>query len=118
MKNRDPFQRMEDIQRINEFGVKAGQVLLFLSFALVSIATLKDKDCSRHDLRCAMLLWTSALFPVVLSILPLKEFAKYFEYDGAWYSILCRVKFVLMWLTLGLIFAGAVAFIRAVSLIF
>ncbi len=62
-------------KRIAELGEKSSQTLLFLSFALVVVATLLPKISSSQQmtLRLAMSWWTWALFPVVVGILPVKE---------------------------------------------
>jgi len=58
-------------RRIQELGDKSSQTLLFLSFALVVVATLKGKsDASRQvELKQAMYWWSWALFPVLAGIL-------------------------------------------------
>jgi hypothetical protein len=100
-------------KRIKELGEKSSQTLIFLSFALIVVATLKDKsDSSRQvALRCAMYWWSWAIFPVVLGILPLKE-CKW--ENQRWYSILRWIKVVLLWIAVILILHGAWAFSRAI----
>ena len=100
-------------RRIKELGEKSSQTLLFLSFALVVVATLKDKADSSHQaaLRCAMHWWSWALFPVLLGILPLKEFR---ENNPRWYCILRWFKVALLWVAVILILGGAWAFSRAI----
>jgi hypothetical protein len=51
-------------RRIQELGEKSSQTLLFLSFALVVVATLKDKsDASRQvELQQAMFWWCGRCF--------------------------------------------------------
>jgi len=70
------IKRLES--RISELNGKFGQTLLFLSFALVVVATLKDRK--QYDpgqqilLSLAARWWTASIFPMLVGILPVKEF--------------------------------------------
>ncbi len=105
--------RTPDEERINELSDKSSQILLFLSFALVVVATLKDKDCSTHQfaLRAAMRWWSAALFPVVVGLLPLKEFR---ARSDRWYRAVRLAKTVLLWIAIITILIGAAYFVEAV----
>lgn len=92
-------------------------MLLFLSFALIVVATLRDKTSPAHlySLRLTMLLWSLALFPVVLAILPLKEFGRR---STRRYHCIKLIKVTLFWIAGVLILIGGVFFIWAVREIF
>lgn len=98
--------------RIDELNQKCTQVLLFLSFAVVSVALSAQspllKDANLLDK--ALLKWTMAMFPTVLGILPLKDF---FEDRLRWYSFFRWFKVVLLWIAVLCIFWGAIDFIRS-----
>lgn len=101
-------------RRIAQLGDKSSQTLLFLSFALVVVATLLDKTSSggQMELRLAMWWWACALFPILAGIVPLKEIR---ENNQIWYRILRALKFVLLWLALILIGIGAYHFLKAIK---
>jgi len=100
-------------ERIKQLGKKSGQMLLFLSFALMVVATLKNKTSPIHlySLRATMLWWSSALFPVVLGVLPLKEFR---PESSKWYHCVRLFKVVLFWIAGALIIVGSCFFVWAV----
>jgi hypothetical protein len=104
-------------RRIQELGDKSSQTLLFLSFALVVVATLKGKsDASRQvELKQAMYWWSWALFPVLAGILPIKEFG---EGKIAWYRVVRWYKVVLLWTAILMIGWGAWKFSGAISQVF
>src|SRR5215471_10540279 len=66
-------------ERIRGLNDKANQLLLFLSFALVAGVTLQaaGKDVltvwKALALKCALRFWVLALFPILVSILPVRE---------------------------------------------
>jgi hypothetical protein len=78
--------------RINELGNKSTQLLLFLTFAILGAATLMTKDCAGQDrlVRSAAWWWMWAVFPVLLGVLPIKDF----NWDNRrWYRFLvCKVS--------------------------
>lgn len=97
-------------QRITELGYKSGQVLLFLSFAMVSAATLEGvKGEQIPSLNAALLWWKVALFPILLGILPMKEFC---WKSLAWYHCIRWLRFGLLWLAVILISIGVSFFMR------
>jgi hypothetical protein len=99
-------------ERIKQLGEKSTQILLFLSFAMVSVATLKLVDKGRQSpaLENAFYWWKIALFPTLVGVLPLKEV----RWECArWYNIIRWIRFGLLWLTIGLILWGALSFVRA-----
>lgn len=101
-------------KRIDELSKKSSQTLLFLSFALVVVATLKGKSdpCHEMGLRAAMRCWSWALLPVVAGILPVKEFG---WSKPAWYRVIRWVKVVLLWIAVILIAYGVLDFTKAVQ---
>ena len=67
---------VEPQDRIKELGEKSTQILLFLSFAMVSIATLENVGAHaswQPRLDQAFKCWTIALIPTLLGIVPVKE---------------------------------------------
>jgi hypothetical protein len=106
-----PDDKDEISQRIDELGKKSSQILLFLSFAMVSVATLKTiNDAPTAALNNALLWWKWALLPVLVGVLPMKEFG---WKSLAWYQIIRWTRFVLLWLAVGLIVGGVLAFLKA-----
>ena len=104
-------------ERIKQMSEKSGHMLLFLSFALIVGATLRDKVFSIHlySLREAMLMWSLALLPVVLGVLPLKELRPPSAY---WYRQVKLIKAILLWIAGAPILIGWVFFVWAVREIF
>ncbi len=100
-------------KRIKELGEKSSQTLLFLSFALVVAATLKDKSASSQQsaLRLAMWWWSWALFPILVGILPLKEIR---EGNYCWYCFLRWLKSALLWIAVVFIACGAYRLTQAI----
>ncbi len=82
--------------RINALGKKASQLLLFLSFAMVSVATLEAVKGERIAvLTDALRWWKFALLPILVSILPMKELS--WE-SVRWYHYIHLLRF---WLLVG-----------------
>jgi len=109
----DDGRLQDEEERIKQLGDKSSQTLLFLSFALVVVATLKDKSSSHQfALREAMRWWSGALFPIVLGVLPLKEFN---EGSPGWYRIVRWLKVALLWVAIIVILVGAAYFTQAVQ---
>jgi len=86
----------ESSKRIDELGKKSGQVLLFLSFAMVSVATLKTihpgsaaalNDAALND---ALNWWKWALVPILVGVLPMKEICWENE---CWYRLMACTRF-------------------------
>ena len=97
--------------RINELGSKSTQVLLFLSFAMVSVATLKTvKDAPTAVLNSALWWWKCALIPILLSVVPLKEVR---WKNLAWYQLIQRMRVGLIWFAVVLIVCGLISFFKA-----
>jgi len=95
--------------RIKELGDKSSQTLLFLSFALVVLATLKDKYHGLpHNMNEAMWWWSVALLPILIGILPLKE---HHEKDIIWYKKLRCLKVVLLVISISTIICGVCRFL-------
>jgi len=97
-------------ERIKQLGEKSTQILLFLSFALVSVATLKEKGVQSPELDNAFLWWKIALFPILASVLPLREFV--WECPR-WYETIRWIRFGLLWVAIAFIAWGALSFVRA-----
>jgi hypothetical protein len=114
---RDGARRLAYLsKRIKELGEKSSQLLLFLSFAIaaaVILRTSSDKGAATQvaPLTYALKCWGAAMFPVMVGILPVKEFGWDSE---CWYSVVRASKCILLWAAVGLIAAGAVFFIRAI----
>ena len=103
--------------RIKELGDKSTQLLTFLSFALAVVVILESgpsplQASQKLALAGAMRSWVCAIFPVVVGILPLKEFR---SNNTRWYSIVRWFKFALLWAAIGIIVLGAIQFYYAVA---
>jgi hypothetical protein len=100
--------------RINELGNKSTQLLLFLTFAILGAATLMTKDCAGQErlVRAAAWWWMWAVFPVLLGVLPVKDFN---WNNRRWYRFLVYAKCVLLWTSVILSSVGAMQFLRAVN---
>jgi hypothetical protein len=106
--------------RISELGTKSSQLLTFLSFAVV-VALLRGsgqfpfavelaarKQCA---LGIALWSWVLAIFPVVLGVAPVKEFA----WDNPrYYRRVRKGKCILLWIAIILIMMGTGAFLRSI----
>jgi cytochrome bd-type quinol oxidase subunit 2 len=105
-------KRTEEIsERINELATKSTQVLLFLSFAMLSVATLQTVTNARTAaLNNALWWWKLALLPVLMAILPMKEFR---WKTLAWYKCIQRARVFLLWLAVILIVFGVLSFFKA-----
>lgn len=104
-------------KRIDELNGKATQILLFLSFAMISVATLENAKeilAQRPGWQCLLnrsfLCWKIALVPTLICILPVKGFR--FE-NEAWYHFLVKLKGVLLWVSILLIGLGIYFFVLA-----
>ena len=101
--------------RIKELGDKSTQILIFLSFALVVVATLGANPALGPSQKSAMSLamrwWLRAVYPVLVAILPLKEFR---ENNLSWYRFIRILKFILIWIAILFIFFGARNFSSAI----
>ena len=104
----DISKRTEEISdRINELGTKSTQILLFLSFAMLSVATLETiASAPTAALNEALWWWKLALLPVLVAILPMKEIR-------AWYKCIQGTRFFLLWLAVILIVFGVLSFFKA-----
>jgi len=109
MSRMDPIEQLE--ARIKELGDKSTQILIFLSFALVVVATLRSNPAlgpeQRMGLSAAMRWWMRAVWPVLLGIVPLKEFR---ENSMTWYRIVRTTKVLLLWLAAIFILLGLYQF--------
>jgi hypothetical protein len=106
-----PDDKDEISERIEELGQKSSQILLFLSFAMVSVATLKTiSGAPTAALDGALLWWKWALLPVLVGVLPMKEFGWKTQ---TWYRVIRWTRFVLLWLAVGLIVIGVIDFFKA-----
>jgi len=108
----DISKRTEEIsERINELGTKSTQILLFLSFAMASVATLKTMaSAPTVALNSALWWWKLALFPVLAAILPMKEIRWKTLW---WYRFIQMLRFVLLWSAVFLIVVGALSYFKA-----
>ena len=101
-------------KRINELGNKSTQLLLFLTFAILGAATLMTKDCAGQErlVRAAAWWWMWAVFPVLLGVLPVKDFS---WNSRRWYRLLVYAKCVLLWASVILSSVGVMQFLRPVN---
>ena len=100
--------------RINELGTKSTQLLQFLSFAIIGAATLRTAQFAADQtlVRAATWWWILAVFPILLAVLPVKDF----RWNGrTWYRFLVWVKCLLLWVAVIFSGVGAVQFLRAMS---
>ena len=100
--------------RINELGTKSTQLLQFLSFAILGAATLRTAQFAADQtlVRVATRWWILAVFPILLAVLPVKDF----RWNGrSWYHFLVWVKILLLWVAVVLSGVGAIQFLRAMS---
>jgi hypothetical protein len=99
--------------RINELGNKATQLLLFVTFAILGAVTLMTKDCDGREslVRAATRWWMCAVFPVLLGVLPVKDFS---WNNAKWYRFMVYAKCVFLWASVILSGIGAIQFLRAV----
>jgi hypothetical protein len=112
----DGESRVLDVlsRRIRELGDKATQLLTFLSFALVAAILLQPSlagPCQKAAMKWAIRFWVTAIFPILLNVLPVKEVA--WE-SPRWYERVRNGKVVFLWVAVVLIAGGAVAFLCAV----
>lgn len=102
-------------KRIKELGDKATQLLTFLSFALAVAVLLWSSELlsasQKSSLVLAMRWWVRAIFPILVGILPVKEFR---ENSLRWYGIVRCSKFALLWVAVGFIFYGVILFARSI----
>ena len=104
-------------KRIDELNGKATQILLFLSFAMISVATLENAreimilhPTWPHLLDRSFFFWKIALIPTLICILPVKGF--YFE-NEVWYHFLVKLKGVLLFASILSIGLGIYFFVSA-----
>jgi|SRR5215469_23299 len=114
MNHRNGGDMSERIKGLND---KGNQLLLFLSFALVAAVTLevagKDvlTELQAPALRWAIRLWVLALFPILLSVLPVRELFLRFGWSLnklRWY------KAILLFLSIMAIGFGSAYFLKAI----
>jgi hypothetical protein len=102
-------------KRITELNLKASQILLFLSFAMVAAVTLRATTtlgCNqRLAVTWALRWWTGAIFPVILCVLPIKDISRQ---KDLWYRRIRRAKIVLLGIAIGAILAGSWQFFWAI----
>ena len=100
--------------RINELGTKSTQLLQFLSFAILGAATLRTVQFPADQtlVRVATWWWVLAVFPILLAVLPVKDFR---WNSRTWYRFLVWVKFLLLWVAVIFSGVGAIQFLRAIS---
>jgi hypothetical protein len=100
--------------RINELATKSTQLLQFLSFAIIGAATLRTAQFAADQtlVRAATWWWILAVFPILLAVLPVKDF----RWNGrSWYRFLVWVKCLFLWLAVIFSGVGAIQFLRAMK---
>jgi hypothetical protein len=100
-------------KRIKDLNEKFSQTLLFLSFALIVVATLEDKATpeTHSALTRVAWWWTLSLFPILVGILPVIDFC---ERNLCWYSFVRGAKVVLLWVAVICIGIGAWRFFQTI----
>lgn len=109
----DPEEITHLSHRIKELSDKSTQLLLFLSFAMVSVATLEnvgDLKSLIPALNRALFWWKLALIPTLLGVPPIKEIM---WRDVGWYRRIRFGKALLLWAAVVLIGIGIGFFIAA-----
>jgi len=106
-------QEIDELEkRIKELGDKSTQVLIFLSFAMVSIITLENRTniCNHilYSLNISLLWLEAALIPVLLGVLPLKEIC---IRNHKYYVFLVMLKFFLLIIAIIFILFGIISFL-------
>jgi hypothetical protein len=101
--------------RIDELNRKCAQLLIFLGIGIAAAVLLWSADLlsaiEQDFLLRAMRWWLLAILPVLLGILPLREFR---ENSRRWYGAIRYFKFVLLWLAIAFIVFGTAYFLRSV----
>lgn len=103
--------------RIKELGDKSTQVLTFLSFAIVVVATLTSASTSalsssqKLAAHKAIWAWIIAVFPILIGILPFKEFR---WKNMNWYRAIRALKVICLWVALTLIGYGLYQFTKVI----
>lgn len=103
-------------ERIKELNDKASQLLLFLSFAIVADVLLESNTnvltaSQLSSVKWSLRFWVISLFPILVSVLPVKDFAL----DRVtWYRKVQMVKMVLLWVAVLLMVCGAIGFLCAI----
>ena len=107
--------------RIKELGDKATQLLTFLSFALavgVLLETSRDHALAPPQkilVTTAIRCWVIAIFPILIGILPWREFTIIFGCkEPSWGHKIHLLKFLLLWIAVPTIIFGAFEFCRAI----
>jgi hypothetical protein len=111
---RDDLESLSD--RIKELSDKSTQLLLFLSFAMVSVATLEAIDNQAMKnlhpvLNSALWWWKLALIPTLAGVPPVKEICRRKTVEC--YGRIRCAKAIFLWAAVTLIFIGIVRFIQA-----
>jgi hypothetical protein len=103
--------------RIKELNEKSTQLLIFLSFAIAAVVFLgygsnsavNNPVSQRISQSGVLRWWVVAIFPVIIGVLPLKEFGRN---KPRWYRVVIWLKFWLLWVAIFDIVVGAVKFYR------
>jgi hypothetical protein len=108
--DKEPAELKATEDRISELNRKFSQALLFLSFAIVGLATLKTIQClqpGENGIYDATLnWWKAALIPTLIGVAPMKELFP---------DHLIRVrtsKIALLWLAIFVIGGGVLEFLH------
>ena len=104
--------------RLAELSLRAGNyTLVFLSFAVVTAATILQIPLDSHDIVVpnkhmiwALKIWMTAAIPLVLAILPVTEIV-----DPTHLPYVAKVKFALNWLGIALCNLGIIYFLFGLS---
>jgi hypothetical protein len=110
MNDADDKSKVAD--RLRDLNLKATQLLVFLSFALVAAILLETSQtsvltaCQKVAVKWSLRLWVFSLFPVLLIVLPIQEIIE--RNPARW------IKVVLLWFAVLLIISGAIALLCAI----
>jgi hypothetical protein len=104
--------------RLAELSLRAGNyTLVFLSFAVVTAATLLQIPTDAHDIVVpnrrmiwALKVWMVSAIPLILAILPVTEIV-----DPNHLHRVAKFKFTLNWLGMGLCILGIIFFLFGIS---
>lgn len=103
-------------ERIQQLNDKSTQMLLFLSFALLAVATLVDKHQNEY-FRQSMVWWGRAMYPVLVGVLPVKEGHTLLPScitKDCWYKFIRVLKVFALLIAVAVSIGGAHRFVQGV----
>jgi hypothetical protein len=114
----EPDRHLPLKSRLAELSLRAGNyTLVFLSFAVVTAATILQIPTDSHDIVVpnrsmiwALKIWMVAAIPLILAILPVTEIV-----DPDHLHYVAKSKFALNWMGMGCCIAGIILFLYGLS---